>query len=419
MILKMIKHWLKRAMMWRPEVQESDSKATTSENEKPTTIRKQAVSNEELGKLSAFLHAHYAFRYNALTEQTEMARLDADTLEYVGVGQRELNTICLEVREANLTCWDSDVRRYIESERVEAYHPFIAYFRTLPEWDGVDRVTPLIHRVSDEPVWVNGFRIWLRAATAQYMGKAEIANCLMPILVSAKQGWGKSTFCHNLLPPMLRRYYTETFNLANPGSAEERLANYGEINLDEMDRLSDKKMAVLKNVMQVRTINLRKAYHHHMQSLPRIASFIGTSNRRDLLTDRTGSRRFICVELEHPIYNDSPIEYEQLYAQLKAEVMSGERTWLTKEEEDQVHTHNLPFYRAMLEEEVFYQCFRFANQDEAGSEILTAAQIFEVMQKKNAAALRGLTAYAFSRLLPSMGPRIRTRYNNGYCVIRI
>jgi hypothetical protein len=99
--------------------------------------------------------------------------------------------------------------------------------------------------------------------------------------------------------------------------------------------------------------------------------------------------------------------------------MSGERTWLTKEEEDQVHTHNLPFYRAMLEEEVFYQCFRFASQDEAGCEILTAAQIFEVMQKKNAAALRGLTAYAFSRLLPSMGPRIRTRYNNGYCVIRI
>jgi predicted P-loop ATPase len=414
----MIKNWIKRAMMWRPEVLKGAAKATKSENVKPANL-KQAVNHEVYGDLSAFLRAHYVFRYNVLTEQTEMARVGADALEFVGVGQRELNTVCLEVHEAKLLCWDSDVRRFIESERVEAYHPFVEYFRTLPVWDGVDRVTPLAQRVSDKPVWVNGFRIWMRAAAAQYMGKAEMANCLMPIVVSAEQGWGKSTFCHNLLPQSLRRYYTETFNLTNSGSAEERLANYGEINLDEMDRLSDMKMAVLKNVMQVRTINLRKAYHHHMQSLPRIASFIGTSNRRDLLTDRTGSRRFICVELEHPIDNETPIEYDQLYAQLKAEVMAGERTWLTKEEEAEVHANNLPFYRITLEEDVFSQCFRFADRNEEGSEILTAAEIFEVMQQKNPTALRGLTAYAFSRLLPSMGPRVRTKHSNGYCVMRL
>jgi predicted P-loop ATPase len=112
-----------------------------------------------------------------------------------------------------------------------------------------------------------------------------------------------------------------------------------------------------------------------------------------LLTDRTGSRRFICVELEHPIDNETPIEYDQLYAQLKAEVMAGERTWLTKEGEAEVHANNLPFYRITLEEDVFYQCFRFADRNEEGSEILTAAEIFEVMQQKNGSSVKCVDAY--------------------------
>ena len=83
-------------------------------------------------------------------------------------------------------------------------------------------------------------------------------------------------------------------------------------------------MPLLKNLMQMASLSLCKAYQKNYRSLPRIASFIGTSNRKDLLTDPTGSRRFICVVVEHPI-DCKAIEYEQLYAQLKEEVLSGER----------------------------------------------------------------------------------------------
>ena len=100
----------------------------------------------------------------------------------------------------------------------------------------------------------------------------------------------------------------------------------------------------MKNLMQMASLSLCKAYQKNYRVLPRIASFIGTSNRKDLLTDPTGSRRFICVEVEHPIDCEA-IEHEQLYAQLKVAILSGQRYWFTKEEEQELQKSNLSFYR--------------------------------------------------------------------------
>lgn len=105
------------------------------------------------------------------------------------------------------------------------------------------------------------------------------------------------------------------------------------------------------------SLSLCKAYQKNYRSLPRIASFIGTSNRKDLLTDPTGSRRFICVLVEHPI-DCKLIEYEQLYAQLKEEILSGERYWFTKEEEQELQRNNLSFYRQGPVEDVLRSCYR-------------------------------------------------------------
>ena len=82
-------------------------------------------------------------------------------------------------------------------------------------------------------------------------------------------------------------------------------------------------MPLLKNLMQMSDLNIRKAYQQSFRQLPRVASFIGTSNRFDLLTDPTGSRRFLCVEVERVI-DCTHIEHDQIYAQLKAELACGE-----------------------------------------------------------------------------------------------
>jgi predicted P-loop ATPase len=319
--------------------------------------------------------------------------------------------------DSGIRCWDRDVRRYVESDKIEEYHPFRLYFDTLPAWDGTDRITPLARRVSDSSAWVGSFHRWMLATTAQWMGFGDSnrANSVAPILISTRQGWGKSTFCRMLMPERLNRYFTESYDLNMPAAAECKLATFGMINMDEFDKLPVKKMPLLKNLMQMESLNIRKAYKKSTEPLGRIASFIGTSNRRDLLTDASGSRRFVCVELTHAI-DCSPIDHDQIYAQLKQELENGERYWFSKEEERDIQAANRTFYRTAPEEDVFHRCLRFAAPEEEGARLLTAAEIFGMMKKENPAAMRGTTCNAVSRMLPAMGQRVHTKYCNGYWI---
>ena len=396
---------------------------------------KKAKSSSLMQEVTAFLTSRYRFRFNVLTEETEVANIAnniPDThLRYTKVDERWMNTLSMEAIETGIDCWDRDIQRFVRSRRISEYHPFTAYFEQLPEWDGTDRVSALARRVSDNPVWVNGFHRWMLGLSAQWMqfhpdtnnanraNSINRANSVAPLLVSSRQGLGKSTFCRLLMPDALKAYYTESYDLSSPASAEAKLAAYGLINLDEFDKLSASKMPLLKNLMQASALNIRKAYKRSASALPRIASFIGTSNREDLLVDRTGSRRFLCVSLEHAIDCVTPVEHEQLYAQLKAELLSGERSWFNKEEEQAIQQHNALFYKHIPEEEVFRLCFRFATQEDHPQEVLTlsATQLFERMKAAHPSVMRGMTAYSLSRILPQLGERVHTAKGNVYRVV--
>ena len=398
----------------------------------------KAKSSSLMQEVTAFLTSRYRFRFNVLTEETEVAEVTnniPDThLRYAKVDERWMNTLSMEAIETGIDCWDRDIQRFVRSRRISEYHPFTAYFEQLPEWDGTDRVSALARRVSDNPVWVNSFHRWMLGLSAQWMqfwsdtnnansanraNSINRANSVAPLLVSSRQGLGKSTFCRLLMPDALKAYYTESYDLSSPASAEAKLAAYGLINLDEFDKLSASKMPLLKNLMQASALNIRKAYKRSASALPRIVSFIGTSNREDLLVDRTGSRRFLCVSLEHAIDCTTPVEYEQLYAQLKAELQSGERSWFNKEEEQAIQQHNALFYKHIPEEEVFRLCFRFATQEDHPQEVLTlsATQLFERMKSAHPSVMRGMTAYSLSRILPRLGERVHTAKGNVYRVV--
>ena len=396
---------------------------------------KKAKSCSLMQEVTAFLTSRYRFRFNVLTEETEVAEVTnniPDThLRYTKVDERWMNSLSMEAIETGIDCWDRDIQRFVRSRRISEYHPFTAYFEQLSEWDGTDRVSALARRVSDNPVWVNGFHRWMLGLSAQWMqfhpdtnnanraNSINRANSVAPLLVSSRQGLGKSTFCRLLMPDALKAYYTESYDLSSPASAEAKLAAYGLINLDEFDKLSASKMPLLKNLMQASALNIRKAYKRSASALPRIASFIGTSNREDLLVDRTGSRRFLCISLEHAIDCITPVEHEQLYAQLKAELLSGERSWFNKEEEQAIQQHNALFYKHIPEEEVFRLCFRFATQEDHPQEVLTlsATQLFERMKSAHPSVMRGMTAYSLSRILPQLGERVHTAKGNVYRVV--
>lgn len=370
-------------------------------------------------KLETYLKANYDFRYNVLSEVNEYRSKGMGMEGFRPLGKRELNALCMEVQEAGIFCWDRDLNRYVHSTLVDAYHPFLLYVQELPEWDGVDRLTDLAIRVSSEVYWVKYFHRWMLALMAQWMGKnTTFANCVAPLLVSEEQGRMKSTFCKSLMPEPLQAYYTDQVDLSSNGRFEAKLSVMGLINLDEFDRLTPRGMAKLKNLMQLSSLNIRKAYQKNYAPLPRIASFIGTSNRRDLLDDPTGSRRFLCVKVEHRI-DCSNLDLTQIYAQLKAELDAGERYWFTPEEEQEIQFHNEQFYQVHPEEELFRNHFRAASEDEE-CEMLSLVEILECLKEKHGGLLRQVSMVKFGNALVASGvERVHTKRGNRYKLVRL
>ena len=337
---------------------------------------------------------------------------------FTPVGKRELNTFCIEAHAEGIPCWDKDLNRYVYSTYIPAYHPFLLYMDELPDWDGKDRLTALACRVSSRPHWVRGFHTWMLGLASQWMGVSGLhANSVAPVLVSREQGRRKSSFCRALMPDVLTRYYADNLKLTSQGQAERMLAEMGLLNMDEFDKYADNKMPLLKNLMQMSVLNIRKAYQQNFRQLPRIASFIGTSNRFDLLTDPTGSRRFLCIEVKHNI-DCIGIEHDQIFAQLKAELIAGRRNWFTKPEEEELQWHNEAFYRVSLVEEAVHSLFRTPLPAEKSFD-LTAADIFDELQKTHPALMRGSNPMQFGSVLLRVGLKRRhTKYGNVYEVVR-
>ena len=388
----------------------------------PASEQKNVVNNEEkpvqsTKRLKNFLNKRFDFRYNRLTGVTEYREKEAVGKPFRSIDEREMNGMIVDARLEGIACWNSMVPTLVLSNKVESFNPFHLYMNELPEWDRKDRVTPLLRRVSDDEMWLRGGRYWLRAMAAQWMGKERChANSLMPILVSSEQGLGKSTYCRQLLPDSLRGYYLDNLNLSPGTSPEKKLVTKGLINLDEFDKVNEKRQPDLKNLLQMLSVPVYRGKRLGYVTEPRLASFIGTTNSRQILCDVTGSRRFLCVEVKRYI-SDEALEHKQLYAQLKHELAEGERDYLTKEEEGELQRRNKKYYRQSLLEDVFFSCFR-APEKEGEGRWFTAAQMFQVMTRRNSVALRGLSAKQLSHRLSGLGLKYKhTNHGNYYFVV--
>ncbi len=311
------------------------------------------------------------------------------------------------------------MERVLHSALIPAYHPLTHFMEQLPAWDGRDRLRPLAERISASALWVQCFSVWLRALAAQWMAYPTVtANDLVPLLVSRRQGLRKSTFCRLLMPPELSDYYADKFELTATAAHEPRLAKLGLINLDEFDRYTPRQNATLKNLLQLKSLSLRRSYRQELMALPRVASFIATSNVNEVLTDPTGSRRFICVEVNAPI-DCSPIDHAQLFAQLRSEVLSGAPCYLDRATTEALERSNAPFRVFSPLAERFSRFFRLPTTDAPG-EWHTVTELYDRFRRRCPAAVRGLSLQTFSREVRSLGfPAAHRRRGNCYCVVEV
>ena len=375
-----------------------------------------------LPEVQAVLCSKYELRYNLLSEQSEYRERGSVGDDFAPITKRVYMTWLMDIQADGYNyTWLEGVRIAAESLHIPSYHPVTHYFASLPQWDGTDRLRPLMQRLTDDDTLVDYLCRWMLALVAQAQGREEAlyANSVAPILISEQQGWHKSTFCRMLLPPELRMFYTDSFDLAAESQCELRLTDCLLINLDEFDRYSSHKQSTLKNLMQMPSLRCRKAYARNATTLPRVASFIGTSNTPRLLTDPTGSRRFLCVELTHMIDVDTPICHAQLYAQCMHLLRNGERHHFTADEVANIELHNRAYRLLPPVEQHFRAHFRHPEECEQ-PQLLSAAEIHEYLRKLNPYLMRGVGAQNFGALLREWGfQRVEHHHRRMYKVCKI
>lgn len=351
-------------------------------NEKLLVINK---TQQKAVMLQRYMREHYVLRFNKLTGKVEFDERISAGLGFRVIDERRLNTMVMDARLCGIEVNDRDMRRYILSMDVPDFNPVDSYLqRVRGTWDGIDRVGDLARRIkTDNTFWQEWFAIWLRGVVAQWQGKSHLyGNSVAPIIIG-KQGWHKSTFCRQLLPPELSFGFTDQLDFGSKHDIDLTFKHYLLVNVDEFDQLTKKMQnGYLKNLMQRTDSKSRKLFTDDVVEARRYASFMGTSNVTDLLTDPTGSRRFLCVELTDPIDTHTPIDHDQLYAQLLQELEEGKPYWFNEQEVEAIMESNRRFMHTDLREQLFHEYFKSPTQDEEG-EWMSPTEILHSIRERH------------------------------------
>ena len=325
---------------------------------------------------------------------------------YRNLGDRDINTLWGELCEEKPVV-KQHLQNIIESDFVPSYHPFRHYLEHLPDWKQEDGDNILLLAMSvnvrgdsdEQLLFYQYLKKWLVAMVASWINPTVVNNVMLVLI--GEQGSYKTTWFSHLLPPQLREYfYTKT----NSGMVSKDdllvLSQYGLVCWEELDSMLPKELNKLKAAMTMPSINERGAYERYHENRPHVASFCGTGNNVQFLSDTTGTRRWLPFEvksIESPL--TTPFDYDGIYAQAYALYKNGFRYWFDRAEIEQLQQHNKAFETSQSANELVDEHFRKPVGIEGG-DFLPASVILQLVGGVN---MRELSAATLGRALTAMG----------------
>ena len=374
-----------------------------------------------------FLSERVSLRYNVVTRRVEVHWLtdfgDAppELDDWEALTDRQVNSLWVELSEQK-PVRVQDIYRVIESDYVAEYNPFAFYLERLPPWDGEqDHILGLSLSVnvkgdSDEQfLFAEYLKKWLVGMVAAWMNPQVVNNVILVLI--GQQGAYKTTWFNYLLPPELRRYFYTKTNASRMSKDDLLvLAQYGLVCCEELDTMRPAELNQLKAAVTMLSVDERAAYARYHEHRPHIASFCGTGNSLQFLSDPTGNRRWLPFEVEsiEPPH-DNPLDYRSIYSQAYSLYRKGFRYWFTQQEIERLARHNQQFETANLELELVAQYFRKPQGNEPG-EFISAAMALQII---GANITQKLSKEYVGRAFTSLGfDSRRTNKMRGYIVVR-
>lgn len=376
-------------------------------------------------EIKSFLDGHVSLRFNEITSRVEyeLPTDNTDAHRFIPVNDRIVNSLWSQmstITRVNI----QDMYRVIESDYVPVFNPFKEYLKSLPQITQTstdngsdetesckpvalqqqnlcksvrsvgeknhpsvgekDYIRELAQTVrvkggeQEQMLWHLYLKKWLVGMVASWISDDVVNNVILVLI--GEQGAYKTTWLNYLLPPPLKQYFYTKTN-ANRMSKDDilTLAQYALVCCEELDTMRPAELNQLKAAVTMPSIDERAAYAHYHEHRKHIASFCGTGNSTQFLSDPTGNRRWLPFEVESIVSpRDHPFHYEGIYAQALALFKSGFQYWFTKEEIQELNHHNRQFETPHLERELVSLYFRVPMESENGM-FMTSARAIQII----------------------------------------
>ena len=340
-------------------------------------------------EIKSFLDGHISLRFNEITSRVEyeIPADNTDAHRFMPVNDRIVNSLWSQmstITRVNI----QDMYRVIESDYVPVFNPFKAYLNNLCQSvksvGDRDYIQELAQTVrvkggeQEQMLWHLYLKKWLVGMVASWISDDVVNNVILVLI--GEQGAYKTTWFNYLLPPPLKQYFYTKTN-ANRMSKDDilTLAQYALVCCEELDTMRPAELNQLKAAVTMPSIDERAAYAHYHEHRKHIASFCGTGNNTQFLSDPTGNRRWLPFEVESIVSpRDHPFHYEGIYSQALELYKSGFQYWFTKEEIQELNRHNRQFETPHLERELVSLYFRVPKEGENGM-FMTSARAIQII----------------------------------------
>ena len=405
-------------------------KSEESKNDKKPKGAKERKQNWKeytatVEDIRRFLEDRVMLRYNVVTRRVEGLSPNPSPIRegnsWEPITDRLVNSLWLEM-SGDRKVRAEDIRRVMESDFVPEYDPFRFYLDSLPPWNGRDdyllelSVSVLLKGDADEQMlFAEYLKKWMVGMVAAWVDDTVVNNVILVLI--GEQGSYKTTWFNYLLPPQLRQYFYTKTNANRMGRDDLlTLAQYGLVCCEELDTMRPSELNQLKAAVTMPTINERAAYAHYHENRRHIASFCGTGNNMQFLSDPTGSRRWLPFEVDSILSpREHPFNYEGIYSQAYRLYREGFRYWFTQPEIMQLARHNRQFETPRLEQELVQQYFRKPGRGEPG-EFISVALALQIV---GANITQKLSTVMLGRAFMELGFEKKTYHNvRGYVVVR-
>ena len=372
-------------------------------------------------EIKSFLDGHISLRFNEITSRVEykIPADDTDAHRFMPVNDRIVNSLWSQmstITRVNI----QDMYRVIESDYVPVFNPFKEYLNNLSKPGEQDYIRELAQTVrvkggeQEQKLWHLYLKKWLVGMVASWISEDVVNNVILVLI--GEQGAYKTTWFNYLLPPPLKQYFYTKTN-ANRMSKDDilTLAQYALVCCEELDTMRPAELNQLKAAVTMPSIDERAAYAHYHEHRKHIASFCGTGNNTQFLSDPTGNRRWLPFEVESILSpREHPFHYEGIYAQALSLYTSGFQYWFTKEEIQELNRHNKQFETPHLEHELVDLYFRRPIDSELG-EFISVARALQMISN---GISQKLSAVNVGRAFSDLGfKRVRTNSCRGFIVV--